>query len=177
MFAVIFLCLLSLSYAIPATLEGTVVDFTDPKIKGHLAALAHMGASCMIKAQPPRADVEAYLTNTPAQTYRGQCFATCMLESSDVIDRGQVNREILIKLASVINGRNSYVVRKLKEVSRRCSMIVTSDDFKDRCVFGAMYNNCLNKNMKEFRFPEEIAAEVLKVLPFHLVTTKRTPYK
>ncbi|KAJ2945193.1 hypothetical protein O0L34_g9263 [Tuta absoluta] len=154
---------------------GTQVDFTDPKVQGHLDALVRVAQSCVIKVRATPKDVRAYFTNSPPVTRSGQCFAACMLEQSDVISHGKVNRDLLIHLASLVNGKNSRVVRKLSSVSRICMETIEGLSDKkhrsnvDRCQFASTYNDCLNENMLEFAFPLDIAEEAVRKMPFHLI--------
>ncbi|KAI5640218.1 PBP/GOBP family domain-containing protein [Phthorimaea operculella] len=154
---------------------GTQVDFTDPKVQGHLDALVRVAQSCVIKVRATPKDVRAYFTNSPPVTRSGQCFAACMLEQSDVISHGKVNRDLLVHLASLVNGKNSRVVRKLSSVSRICMETVEGLADKnhrstvDRCQFASTYNDCLNENMLEFAFPLDIAEEAVRKMPFHLI--------
>ncbi|XP_041972952.1 general odorant-binding protein 28a-like [Aricia agestis] len=171
MLLLLCVCLLSSVHAgAGGTLRGTLVDFTNPRVLAHIESLARMGVSCVVKTKPPPSDVRAYLTNSPATTHRGKCFVACMLESSDVLDRGRVDTDMLVELASLINGRNSRVVQSLSYASRECLRVVTKEVYKDQCEFGSKYNDCLNDNMREFRFPEEIANELLKVMPYHRIS-------
>ncbi|VVD03682.1 unnamed protein product [Leptidea sinapis] len=151
----------------PHGFSGTLVDFTDPKVQGHLDALIRMAQSCVIKVRATPKDVRAYFTNSPPITRSGQCFAACMLEQSDVINHGKVNRELLIHLASLVNGKNSRVVRKLHSISRLC--LDSIEGMSDRCQLASTYNDCLNENMIEFAFPLDIAEEAVRKMPFHLI--------
>ncbi|XP_073954358.1 general odorant-binding protein 19d-like [Choristoneura fumiferana] len=146
---------------------GTLVDFSDPKVQGHLDALVRMAQSCVIKVRATPKDVRAYFTNSAPLTRSGQCFAACMLEQSDVINHGKVNRDLLVHLASLVNGRNSRVVRKLNSVSRMC--LDSIEGMSDRCQLASTYNDCLNENMIEFAFPLDIAEEAVRKMPFHLI--------
>ncbi|XP_026330773.1 uncharacterized protein LOC113238206 [Hyposmocoma kahamanoa] len=146
---------------------GTLVDFTDPKVQGHLDALVRMAQSCVIKVRATPKDVRAYFTNSPPVTRSGQCFAACMLEQSDVISHGKVNRDLLVHLASLVNGKNSRVVRKLSSISRIC--LDSIEGMSDRCQLASTYNDCLNENMLEFAFPLDIAEEAVRKMPFHLI--------
>ncbi|XP_047538684.1 uncharacterized protein LOC125072203 [Vanessa atalanta] len=148
-------------------ISGTLVDFTDPKVQGHLDALVRMAQSCVIKVRASPKDVRAYFTNSPPITRSGQCFAACMLEQSDVINHGKVNRELLIHLAGLVNGKNSRVVRKLNSISRLC--LDSIEGMSDRCQLASSYNDCLNENMIEFAFPLDIAEEAVRKMPFHLI--------
>ncbi|XP_075982312.1 general odorant-binding protein 19d-like [Anticarsia gemmatalis] len=147
--------------------SGTMVDFTDPKVQGHLDALVRMAQSCVIKVRATPKDVRAYFTNSSPLSRSGQCFAACMLEQSDVINHGKVNRELLVHLASLVNGKTSRVVRKLKAVSRLC--LDSIEGMSDRCQLASTYNDCLNENMIEFAFPLDIAEEAVRKMPFHLI--------
>ncbi|KAJ8728823.1 hypothetical protein PYW07_006519 [Mythimna separata] len=149
---------------------GTLVDFTDAKVQGHLDALVRMAQSCVIKVRATPKDVRAYFTNSSPVTRSGQCFAACMLEQSDVINHGKVNRELLVHLASLVNGKNSRVVRKLNAVSRLC--LDSIEGMSDRCQLASTYNDCLNENMIEFAFPLDIAEEAVRKMPFHLIQPK-----
>ncbi|KAJ8720771.1 hypothetical protein PYW08_006236 [Mythimna loreyi] len=146
---------------------GTMVDFTDAKVQGHLDALVRMAQSCVIKVRATPKDVRAYFTNSSPVSRSGQCFAACMLEQSDVINHGKVNRELLVHLASLVNGKNSRVVRKLNAVSRLC--LDSIEGMSDRCQLASTYNDCLNENMIEFAFPLDIAEEAVRKMPFHLI--------
>ncbi|CAH2055819.1 unnamed protein product, partial [Iphiclides podalirius] len=162
-------CLLP-SYALALrqnTFSGTMVDFTDPKVQGHLDALVRMAQACVIKVRASPKDVRAYFTNSPPITRSGQCFAACMLEQSDVINHGKVNRDLLVHLASLVNGKNSRVVRKLNSISRLC--LDSIEGMSDRCQLASTYNDCLNENMIEFAFPLDIAEEAVRKMPFHLI--------
>ncbi|CAD0203509.1 unnamed protein product [Chrysodeixis includens] len=150
--------------------SGTLVDFTDPKVQGHLDALVRMAQSCVIKVRATPKDVRAYFTNSSPVSRSGQCFAACMLEQSDVINHGKVNRELLVHLASLVNGKNSRVVRKLNTVSRLC--LDSIEGMSDRCQLASTYNDCLNENMIEFAFPLDIAEEAVRKMPFHLIQPK-----
>nr|ARO70198.1 Odorant Binding Protein 39 [Dendrolimus punctatus] len=147
--------------------SGTMVDFADPKVQGHLDALVRMAQSCVIKVRATPKDVRAYFTNTSPVSRSGQCFAACMLEQSDVINHGKVNRDLLVHLASLVNGKNSRVVRKLNSISRLC--LDSIEGMSDRCQLASTYNDCLNENMLEFSFPLDIAEEVVRKMPFHLI--------
>ncbi|KPJ02097.1 hypothetical protein RR46_01493 [Papilio xuthus] len=150
-----------------STFSGTMVDFTDPKVQGHLDALVRMAQACVIKVRASPKDVRAYFTNSPPITRSGQCFAACMLEQSDVINHGKINRDLLIHLAGLVNGKNSRVVRKLHSISRLC--LDSIDGMSDRCQLASTYNDCLNENMTEFAFPLDIAEEAVRKMPFHLI--------
>ncbi|KAF9422149.1 hypothetical protein HW555_002170 [Spodoptera exigua] len=150
--------------------SGTLVDFTDPKVQGHLDALVRMAQSCVIKVRATPKDVRAYFTNSSPVSRSGQCFAACMLEQSDVINHGKVNRELLVHLTSLVNGKNSRVVRKLNTVSRLC--LDSIEGMSDRCQLASTYNDCLNENMIEFAFPLDIAEEAVRKMPFHLIQPK-----
>ncbi|XP_026748589.1 uncharacterized protein LOC113509443 [Galleria mellonella] len=147
--------------------SGTLVDFTDPKVQGHLDALVRMAQSCVIKVRATPKDVRAYFTNSSPVSRSGQCFAACMLEQSDVINHGKVNRELLIHLASLVNGKSSRVVRKLTSISRLC--LDSIEGLSDRCQLASTYNDCLNENMIEFAFPLDLAEEAVRKMPFHLI--------
>ncbi|KAM3965984.1 general odorant-binding protein 19d [Aphomia sociella] len=147
--------------------SGTLVDFADPKVQGHLDALVRMAQSCVIKVRATPKDVRAYFTNSSPVSRSGQCFAACMLEQSDVINHGKVNRELLVHLASLVNGKNSRVVRKLNSISRLC--LDSIEGMSDRCQLASTYNDCLNENMIEFAFPLDIAEEAVRKMPFHLI--------
>ncbi|XP_062528102.1 uncharacterized protein LOC101737331 [Bombyx mori] len=147
--------------------SGTLVDFTDPKVQGHLDALVRMAQSCVIKVRATPKDVRAYFTNSSPVSRSGQCFATCMLEQSDIINHGKVNRDLLVHLAGLVNGKNSRVVRKLNSVSRLCLDSISG--MTDRCQLASTYNDCLNENMIEFAFPLDIAEEAVRKMPFHLI--------
>lgn len=82
----------------------------------------------------------------------------------------QVNRELLVHLASLVNGKNSRVVRKLNTVSRLC--LDSIEGMSDRCQLASTYNDCLNENMIEFAFPLDIAEEAVRKMPFHLIQPK-----
>ncbi|KAG6446911.1 uncharacterized protein LOC115441404 isoform X2 [Manduca sexta] len=150
--------------------SGTMVDFTDAKVQGHLDALVRMAQSCVIKVRATPKDVRAYFTNSSPVSRSGQCFAACMLEQSDVVNHGKINRELLVHLASLVNGKNSRVVRKLNSVSRLC--LDSIDGMSDRCQLASTYNDCLNENMIEFAFPLDIAEEAVRKMPFHLIQPK-----
>ncbi|CAB3225386.1 unnamed protein product [Arctia plantaginis] len=79
----------------------------------------------------------------------------------------KVNRELLVHLASLVNGKNSRVVRKLNTVSRLC--LDSIEGMSDRCQLASIYNDCLNENMIEFAFPLDIAEEAVRKMPFHLI--------
>ncbi|CAH0397208.1 unnamed protein product [Chilo suppressalis] len=147
--------------------SGTLVDFSDPKVQGHLDALVRLAQSCVIKVRATPKDVRAYFTNSAPVTRSGQCFAACMLEQSDIINHGKVNRELLIHQASLVNGKNSRVVRKLNSISRLC--LDSIEGMSDRCQLASTYNDCLNENMLEFAFPLDIAEEAVRKMPFHLI--------
>lgn len=82
----------------------------------------------------------------------------------------QVNRELLIHLAGLVNGKNSRVVRKLYSISRLC--LDSIEGMSDRCQLASTYNDCLNENMIEFAFPLDIAEEAVRKMPFHLIQPK-----
>ncbi|XP_063832105.1 uncharacterized protein LOC135081305 [Ostrinia nubilalis] len=147
--------------------SGTLVDFTDPKVQGHLDALVRLAQSCVIKVRASPKDVRAYFTNSSPVSRSGQCFAACMLEQSDIINHGKVNRDLLVHQASLVNGKNSRVVRKLNSISRLC--LDSIEGMSDRCQLASTYNDCLNENMLEFAFPLDIAEEAVRKMPFHLI--------
>ncbi|XP_028161931.1 uncharacterized protein LOC114353939 [Ostrinia furnacalis] len=150
--------------------SGTLVDFTDPKVQGHLDALVRLAQSCVIKVRASPKDVRAYFTNSSPVSRSGQCFAACMLEQSDIINHGKVNRDLLVHQASLVNGKNSRVVRKLNSISRLC--LDSIEGMSDRCQLASTYNDCLNENMLEFAFPLDIAEEAVRKMPFHLIQPK-----
>ncbi|CAH2209546.1 jg20717, partial [Pararge aegeria aegeria] len=78
-----------------------------------------------------------------------------------------VNRDLLVHLASLVNGKNSRVVRKLHSISRLC--LDSIEGMSDRCQLASTYNDCLNENMIEFAFPLDIAEEAVRKMPFHLI--------
>lgn len=82
----------------------------------------------------------------------------------------QVNRDLLVHLASLVNGKNSRVVRKLSSISRIC--LDSIEGMSDRCQLASTYNDCLNENMLEFAFPLDIAEEAVRKMPFHLIQPK-----
>ncbi|XP_053616599.1 uncharacterized protein LOC128678805 isoform X2 [Plodia interpunctella] len=164
-FSIYFTCVHGLGHGHSSA--GTMVDFTDPKVQGHLDALVRMAQSCVIRVRATPKDVRAYFTNSSPVSRSGQCFAACMLEQSDVITHGKVNRELLVHLASLVNGKNSRVVRKLSSISRLC--LDSIEGMSDRCQLASTYNDCLNENMLEFAFPLEIAEEAVRKMPFHLI--------
>ncbi|KAL0879418.1 hypothetical protein ABMA27_003171 [Loxostege sticticalis] len=167
----ILLCTLPCVLAMrPRTSAGTLVDFTDPKVQGHLDALVRLGQSCVIKVRATPKDVRAYFTNSSPVSRSGQCFAACMLEQSDIINHGKVNRDLLVHQASLVNGKNSRVVRKLNSISRLC--LDSIEGMSDRCQLASTYNDCLNENMLEFAFPLDIAEEAVRKMPFHLIQPK-----
>ncbi|KPJ18860.1 hypothetical protein RR48_05798 [Papilio machaon] len=112
------------------------------------------------------ARILVWLLPTYTLASRTNTFSGTMVDFTDP----KINRDLLIHLAGLVNGKNSRVVRKLHSISRLC--LDSIDGMSDRCQLASTYNDCLNENMTEFAFPLDIAEEAVRKMPFHLIQPK-----